>query len=171
MLTRRQVLSSVGVASVAGCLVQGSSDSTDCETNADRVEMQRIVADEEPSRSTVLSERVDTEVAYQPPDVVLVNTGGRRDFAVTVTREDASEALFDEIIGLADRAYARFILMAPDIWTVEATLPEGRTVGRSVRRFDCNERTFYLWIRCDGDSYKTSESNAFACPAVPVESE
>lgn len=170
MVTRRQIIASVGTTSLVGCLAQGSSPSGDCNDSADRGDIEALVVDQEPKRSVKLSERKATEVEYQPPEIVLVNTGQSRELGVTVTREDLSEPLFNETVELERRTFMEFMLMAPDIWTVEATLSTGGTASQIIRDFNCNEQTYYLWIQCDSSSEKFMESGLFACENVPVDS-
>lgn len=151
-LLKGSVASLVGLAGCAGNML--SLDSASCQSEGPD-QASDVTADQEPVRSWKWGDRIQgADPRYMPARVTLVNTGPSRQFTITARRNEPTDPELSKEIRLPDEEYVEFYLQEPDLWILHITSQGGLQARCEISQFDCNDRTFSIWVRCDGSVIK-----------------
>jgi len=160
------------LAGLAGCTQSmHTSNSSSCRNNGPD-EASDVTADQEPAQSWKWGELIeDPDPTYKPPRIALINTGTSRQFTVTARQSKTTDSELSRQVTLSDEEYAEFYLQEPNHWELEVTTQSGLQVKREISLFDCNDRTYSIWVQCDGNVVKGESSTMKGCKQYPIDNQ
>ncbi|MFB6133424.1 MAG: hypothetical protein ABEJ55_00355 [Halanaeroarchaeum sp.] len=164
-LSRRHLLkaSVAGLASLSGCSANALPFGlAPCRKHADH-EFELVQS----WRWGELIEHPDP--SYEPPRVVLENSGPTRTYTVIARRRNPTDPTLSKQVTLEGGEYVEFSLQEPDYWVLEFVTDGGLHIKHEVTYFDCNRQAHTIHVRCDNSVHKIQMSELLGCPAHPID--